>query len=130
MLDNTVIVFTSDHGEEFFEHGGCHHVETLYREVLHVPLLISAPGLPAGRIADLVPASVSISPTVLEAGTGNVTYDPSFVDPDNDDFHLATGSVLINIGTNSGAPAEDADGNTRARTTADPTDIGAYEYIE
>ena len=65
LLDRTVIVFTSDHGEEFLEHGRCFHLTTLYREVLHVPLIISGPGLTRGREGRLVPASVSIAPTLL-----------------------------------------------------------------
>jgi len=66
LAERTVIVFTSDHGEEFLEHGRCFHVNTLYREVLHVPLVIAGPGLEARRVRRLVPASVSIAPTILE----------------------------------------------------------------
>jgi len=40
----TAIVFTADHGEEFWEHGGVEHGRTLYEEVLHVPLVIVPPG--------------------------------------------------------------------------------------
>ncbi len=65
LLDRTVIVFTSDHGEEFLEHGRCFHLTTLYREVLHVPLIIAGPGLERGRRSRLVPASVSVAPTLL-----------------------------------------------------------------
>jgi arylsulfatase A-like enzyme len=65
LTDRTIVVFTSDHGEEFLEHGRCFHLTTLYREVLHVPLIVSAPGLEPGRVSRLVPASVSIGATVL-----------------------------------------------------------------
>ncbi|MAY81465.1 MAG: hypothetical protein CL930_11860 [Deltaproteobacteria bacterium] len=40
LYDNTVIVLTSDHGEEFLEHGGWWHGTTLYDEQLHVPLIV------------------------------------------------------------------------------------------
>ena len=40
LYDNTVIVITSDHGEEFLEHGGWWHGTTLYDEQLHVPLIV------------------------------------------------------------------------------------------
>ncbi len=66
LLDRTVIVFTSDHGEEFLEHGRCFHLTTLYREVLHVPLIIAGPGLGKERRSQLVPASVSVAPTLLD----------------------------------------------------------------
>lgn len=64
--DDTIVILTSDHGEEFLEHGGCFHVRTLYREILHVPLMIAVPGVAARRVQGLVPASVSIAPTVLD----------------------------------------------------------------
>ena len=40
LYDDTLIVVTSDHGEEFWEHGMFGHAHTVYREVLHVPLII------------------------------------------------------------------------------------------
>lgn len=44
LWDDTLLALTSDHGEEFQEHGSFHHIRTLYEEVLHVPLLIKLPG--------------------------------------------------------------------------------------
>jgi arylsulfatase A-like enzyme len=66
MLDRTVVIITADHGEELFDHGGCFHVRTLYREILHVPLVIRVPGVTPRRVRGVVPASVSIAATVLE----------------------------------------------------------------
>lgn len=43
LYDNTVIVLTSDHGEEFLEHDGWWHGTTLYDEQLHVPLIVKLP---------------------------------------------------------------------------------------
>ncbi|HUZ47949.1 MAG TPA: sulfatase-like hydrolase/transferase [Terriglobia bacterium] len=52
---NTIVIITSDHGEEFGEHGYYGHGYDLYREVLHVPLIIAGPGVPQGvRIEHLV----------------------------------------------------------------------------
>ena len=67
LLDDTLVVITSDHGEEFGEHGGVLHGRTLYQELLHVPLLWLGPGVPAGvRRGD--PAShVDLMPTLLAA---------------------------------------------------------------
>jgi arylsulfatase A-like enzyme len=51
---NTYVIITSDHGEEFGEHGSYSHGWDLYRDVLHVPLIIVGPEVPAGlRIAQL-----------------------------------------------------------------------------
>jgi arylsulfatase A-like enzyme len=62
--DATVVLF-SDHGEEFWEHGGAEHGHTLFDEVLRVPLLVRDPALPPGR--HTVPASLlDIAPTLLE----------------------------------------------------------------
>lgn len=67
VLDNTIVVVTADHGEEFAEHGLLGHGNSLYFPSLHVPLLVVAPGrAPAGvRIAQPV-STRDIAATVLE----------------------------------------------------------------
>jgi choline-sulfatase len=40
LYENTVVVLTADHGEEFFDHGGFEHGRTLYQEQLRVPLIL------------------------------------------------------------------------------------------
>jgi arylsulfatase A-like enzyme len=40
ILNKTIIILTSDHGEEFWDHGGFAHGHTVYNELLHVPLII------------------------------------------------------------------------------------------
>lgn len=68
MLENTLVIVTADHGEEFFEHGTKGHQKTLFDEVVKVPLVMHWPGvLPAGRtVADQV-RLVDILPSVLAA---------------------------------------------------------------
>jgi len=44
----TLVVFTSDHGEEIFDHGGWGHARTVYEETIHVPLLFRVAGLVRG----------------------------------------------------------------------------------
>jgi arylsulfatase A-like enzyme len=63
---NTLVVITSDHGEEFNEHGFMDHLNALYRELIHVPLIFWEPGkLPEGmRIAAPV-STVSLPATLL-----------------------------------------------------------------
>ncbi len=46
---SAVIVVTSDHGEEFGEHGGAYHGTSLFDEQLRIPLIVSVPGFPALR---------------------------------------------------------------------------------
>jgi arylsulfatase A-like enzyme len=66
--EKTIVLITSDHGEEFFEHGNCDHVRFLYKEVVHVPFILRVPTLnpPSGRVRDVIPASVSIPRTLLD----------------------------------------------------------------
>ncbi len=64
LMDETVLVVTSDHGDEFFEHGGCDHKHSVYRELIHVPLIVRLPGGASGRVAPTVPASIGIPSTI------------------------------------------------------------------
>lgn len=65
LLDNTIVIITSDHGEEFDEHGGKQHATSCYEESLHVPLFVRIPGLPAARIDARVGLN-DIVPTLAE----------------------------------------------------------------
>ena len=65
--DRTLVVITSDHGEEFYEHGWKAHDESLYDEVLRVPLIMWGPGLvPAGVRVPLQVSLVDLAPTLLD----------------------------------------------------------------
>lgn len=67
LLDHTLIVITSDHGEEFGEHGRLGHAKTVFEEVLRIPLLLWRPGtIPSGREVDDVVSLVDVAPTILD----------------------------------------------------------------
>ncbi len=66
IADDVLIVFTSDHGEEFGEHGEIFHGQSLYAEMIEVPLVFKGPGVPAGVRVDATVEAVDILPTVLE----------------------------------------------------------------
>jgi arylsulfatase A-like enzyme len=76
LAKTTIVILTADHGEEFLEHGGTSHTRKLYRELLHVPLIIHVPGTPARRIKGPVEL-VDIAPTLAEL-TGIELADGSF----------------------------------------------------
>ncbi len=64
--DRMLIVITSDHGEEFFEHGGFEHGHSLHQEVARVPLLARGPRVHPGRSS--LPVSLAdLAPTILDA---------------------------------------------------------------
>jgi len=65
LLEDTLIVVTSDHGEEFQEHGSVLHGRTQYQELLEVPLILAGPGVPAGRVIDVPVHGIDVTPTVL-----------------------------------------------------------------
>ncbi len=68
LYDRTLIVLTSDHGEEFHEHGGWWHGTTLYDEQIHVPLIVKPPGAHGqNRVLDELATSLDIAPTIVTA---------------------------------------------------------------
>ncbi|MBX3179348.1 MAG: sulfatase [Candidatus Hydrogenedentes bacterium] len=65
VLDRTLLVVTSDHGEEFLEHGYVEHAWTVYRESTHVPLLLHVPRALSPARIDARISTVRILPTLL-----------------------------------------------------------------
>src|SRR5262249_39392564 len=63
LLDDTIVVVTADHGEEFLEHGTLAHGDHLYEETVRVPLVIAGPGVPAGRRTDTA-QGIDLMPTI------------------------------------------------------------------
>lgn len=87
-LDNTVIAFTSDHGEAFNEHGHVFHPgNALYEENVHIPFVLDGPGIGPGEV-DTPVSNVDILPTLLS----NVGLDspPSAVGNDVTKFVTRT----------------------------------------
>ncbi|HOE67460.1 MAG TPA: sulfatase-like hydrolase/transferase [Candidatus Hydrogenedentes bacterium] len=97
LYENTLIVVVSDHGEEFFDHGGWWHGQTLYDELLHVPLLIKLPGnLAGGTTNDHFARHIDIAPTIL--AWANLPPSPSMpgtslLGPDGSALNAQTGYV-------------------------------------
>ena len=65
--ENTVIVFTGDHGEAFYEHDYWKHTQTLYREMVQVPMIVKWSGEgPRGRVSTMV-SQTDVFATILGA---------------------------------------------------------------
>lgn len=67
LADSTLVAIASDHGEEFWDHGGVEHGHTLHDELIRVPLVLSGPGVPRGaryrpsvRVTDLAPTLLDL----------------------------------------------------------------------
>jgi arylsulfatase A-like enzyme len=75
LLDQVHIVLTADHGEEFGEHGGYYHGQTLYEEMLNIPLVIGGPAVTPARRSDIA-RQVDIAPTI--AGLFGIAADKSW----------------------------------------------------
>jgi len=67
LWEKTILVFNSDHGEEFDEHGVISHGQTYYDGVVRTPLVIAPPGAPAAGTAsrELV-QNLDVAPTIVE----------------------------------------------------------------
>lgn len=67
-MENTLLVFAADHGEELYDHHGyLYHACSVYQTTLHVPLAIRAPGLlPAGARVPQTVELIDVAPTLLE----------------------------------------------------------------
>jgi arylsulfatase len=67
LYQNTLFIFTADHGEAFGEHGYRWHPSCPFDETLHIPLIVKLPGRdgPTGRVAALT-STVDLLPTIYE----------------------------------------------------------------
>ena len=63
--DDVVVIVTSDHGEELFDHGWFEHGHSVYNELLRVPLVVRGPGIRPAR-HDIPVSLLDLYPTILE----------------------------------------------------------------
>ena len=87
IYDKTVILFTSDHGEQFWEHGASLHGHTVYEEELRIPAILLVHGIQR-RFEDVPVIAADMAPTIAElAGYA--------VDPPYDDPHMGISMVPL-----------------------------------
>lgn len=92
--ENTVVIVTADHGEEFFDHGGFEHGHTLYGELTRVPLVVHGPGFDLGEIKGVV-EHVDLSRGIL--GLAGVPSDTGLVGDDL--FSIIKRGEMLELGT-------------------------------
>jgi arylsulfatase A-like enzyme len=67
LYDDALVIVTSDHGEELFDHGGFSHGYSLHGEVLRVPLYVKLPRQREGAVVDARVSLMDLAPTILQA---------------------------------------------------------------
>ena len=66
-FDDTLIVISADHGEELWDHGSFFHGQSLYEELLHIPLIVRLPeGKDAGRVVERTVQGIDLAPSILD----------------------------------------------------------------
>ena len=65
MLDNTYIIYSSDHGEMLGDHG-LYTKSVAYEASLRVPLLVAGPGIAGNQISDSLVELIDLNPTICE----------------------------------------------------------------
>jgi hypothetical protein len=90
IYQRTVILFTSDHGEQFWEHGASLHGHTLYEEEIRIPLVLLAHGIRA-RVEDVPVIAADMAPTIAELAGYSVQ-------PPYEDSHMGISLVPLLLG--------------------------------
>jgi len=83
----TVILFTSDHGEQFWEHGASLHGHTLYEEEIRIPVILLAHGID-GRFENVPVVAADMAPTIADLAGYSI-------DPPYDDSHMGISLVPL-----------------------------------
>ncbi len=66
LLDRTLVLLLSDHGESLGEHGEYTHGVFLYESTVHIPLIVAGPGIPKGQVVTQQVRSIDVMPTITD----------------------------------------------------------------
>lgn len=121
LLDDTIVIVTSDHGESLGEHGLLQHSASLYLDEIHVPLIVWNPAyVPSGKTIDALVSLTSLPSTIL-----------SLVNAKEDPFPGPSLAVLI---SGDNAPADWPDpiselAQMEGATEINPSTHGAMKSV-
>jgi arylsulfatase A-like enzyme len=114
LYEDSLIIVLSDHGEEFLEHGRVGHVNSLFQELVHIPLIIKFPANQgAGMRVKEAWQQLDVAPTILNAcgltppkSFQGVAYQPGISPPVDRPclFSIQAGRDVPNFGDNSIRP--------------------------
>ncbi|MEG0942568.1 MAG: sulfatase-like hydrolase/transferase [Angelakisella sp.] len=92
-INDTLIIFTSDHGENLGDHGMYLKGPYFYENNVHVPLIMACPSqIPSGRVSDALVELVDLAPTICDAA--NIPCEPGM--QGRSLWPLLTGSAELN----------------------------------
>lgn len=74
LYDNALVIVSSDHGEELWDHGRLNHGHSLYDELLGATLIVKLPGSPRRARIDRAVSTLRVTPTILDLA--GVDYQP------------------------------------------------------
>jgi arylsulfatase A-like enzyme len=106
MADNTIVIYTSDHGELGGAHGLSGKGATAYREQNNVPFIVSHPGFKGGKRCKAVTSHVDIAATLVSVAGGNLEAEPNLrgkdisgvlADPEAASFDAIRPGALFNF---------------------------------
>ncbi len=80
VLDETVFAFTTDHGEEFLEHGLISHGGSVYDALVHIPLILAGPGVPPGERSTKLVSNRHLADTFARLSGGQLAQQSSPAD--------------------------------------------------
>lgn len=75
LRETTLVVFTSDHGEELLEHGHLQHGQSVHTELVHVPLVLAGPGVGSGARVAAPVSNRHLAATLARAGGARIGAD-------------------------------------------------------
>ncbi|HIA39088.1 MAG TPA: hypothetical protein EYN86_06285 [Planctomycetes bacterium] len=99
----TIVVFVSDHGEGFGEHGNVEHGNTLYNEEILVPFVIAGPGVPESNELGYAPDLIDATFTMLDlAGVSTANVDGQSVVDNNYEVRPAISFMIDHVAVFAG----------------------------
>lgn len=93
LYNNTLIILTSDHGEALGQHGSWVH-SLVYDHTIHIPLILTHPDLPKGKIVEGFVQHIDLFPTIQEMTGASEWPEVAYYSDDGDDFSVDGQSLL------------------------------------
>lgn len=127
LYEDSLVILTSDHGEELFDHGGFGHGYSLFEEVVRVPLWIKLPGQKERATVESPVSLLDLLPTILEvAGIGSAVEETNL--DGRSLVPLLAGERTGGAGFRARPIAMDT--RWRRRAVASAIRLGSYKLIE